>query len=48
MNTIVEKEEDSEQEKADVSVEEVGLILGRQISLVSALDKNKAKISERS
>ena len=44
MNTIIEKDEDSD-ELANVSVEDVSLIIQRQISYI---DKNKAKISERS
>ena len=47
MNTIVEKEEDSE-DKADISIEDVGLIDLVMRSQISELEKNEAKISERS
>lgn len=45
MNTIIEKDEDSDFELANVSVEDVSLIIQRQVSYI---DKNEAKISERS
>ena len=44
MNTIVEKEEDSE-DKADISIEDVGLIDLIMRSQISELEKNEAKIS---